>query len=179
MAARQTWRWVSLIIGIIIVVVVVLAFLFIYSGVYNVAATYPDRAPVAWAIGTAADNSIKRQARGIKVPKLNDQARIQSGARDYQEDCVVCHGAPGVQIGEIGRGLNPAPPELIDAAEDFKPNELFWITKNGIRMTGMPAWSKTSSDDEIWDIVAFMEKLPSMKPAEYRKLTHGAPTPEQ
>ena len=152
------------IIGLI-VVLVVLFILFIYSGLYNVAATYPDRAPVAWVLSTTMDHSVQRHARGIKVPALDDPAMIQAGLRHYEEDCVICHGAPGVRIGEVGRGLNPAPPELTEAAGDWKPNELFWITKHGVRMTGMPAWGKIDSDKEIWETVAFIRKLPSMTPS--------------
>lgn len=106
------------------------------------------------------------------MPPLDDPAMATNGLRIYQKSCLVCHGAPGVHIGEVGRGLNPEPPELTEAAGDWKPNELFWITKNGVRMSGMPAWGVTKTDKEIWDIVAFARKLPKMTPKEYQALSH-------
>ena len=170
MVERRNGCCLGSVLGIF-AILVVLSILFIYSGFYNVAATYPDKAPVAWLLSTTMDKSVQRHAKGIKAPALDAPAMIQAGFRHYQEDCVMCHGAPGVRIGEVGRGLNPEPPELTEAAGDWKPNELFWITKNGVRMSGMPAWGVTNSDKAIWEIVAFTQKLPSMSSDEYRKLS--------
>ncbi len=177
MVSRRIGRWVGWLVGVI-AVVVILAILFINSGIYNVAATYPDRAPVAWVLSTTMDHSVRRHAAGIKAPALDDPAMVVTGLSHYRTMCVACHGAPGVKIGELGRGLNPDPPELTEAAGDWKPNELFWITKNGVRMSGMPAWGVTHSDEEIWAIVAFTRKLPSMTPAQYRTMSRQAPKME-
>lgn len=174
MAAKRILRLLAWIIGII-AILVILVIIFVKSGIFNVAANYPDRAPVEWALSTTMDNSVKRHAAGIKVPPLDDPSMIQMGLSHYREMCVPCHGAPGVPIGEIGQGLNPEPPELTEAASDWKPNELFWITKNGVRMTGMPAWSVTHSDEDIWAIVAFTRKLPSLSPAQYQSMSRQAP----
>lgn len=173
MVRRRVIRWFGAIIAFIAVLLVLLVG-FIYSGIYNVSALYPDSAPVAWMLGTISDHSVHRHATGIKTPSLDDPTMIQAGLRHYREDCIMCHGAPGIPIGEIGRGLNPKPPEMTEAAGDWMPCELFWITKNGVRMTGMPAWGKISSDKEIWQIVAFTQKLPSMTPAQYQKLSYIA-----
>ena len=174
MVLRQIGRWVGAIIGLIVAAVILLI-LFVHSGLYDLAATYPDSAPVKWIMSTTMDNSVKRHARGIKVPALDDAAMIQAGAHHYRDDCQMCHGAPGVRIGEVGLGLNPKPPELTEAAGDWKPNELFWLTKYGVRMTGMPGWGVIDSDDELWETVAFARKLPTMTPAEYQALTKQAP----
>ncbi|AXS81958.1 phosphogluconate dehydrogenase (NAD(+)-dependent, decarboxylating) [Marinobacter sp. Arc7-DN-1] len=48
--------------------------------------------------------------------------------------------------------------------------ELFWATKQGIRFTGMPAWGPSRSDQELWDIVAFVMTLPKMNAADYDAL---------
>jgi mono/diheme cytochrome c family protein len=178
MARGRARRWV---IGAIAAVVVLggVGVWFVYSGIFSVAATYPDSAPADWLLSTTMDNSVKRHARGIAVPALDDPAKIGMGLGHYREMCVECHGAPGVPIGVVGRGLNPAPPELTEAAGDWKPNELFWITKNGVRMSGMPAWGVTHSDEAIWAIVAFVQRLPTMTPAQYRALNREAPPLEQ
>jgi len=167
-------RWIAGIIAVI-VVIILCGLLFIYSGFYNVSATYPDSHLYAWVFDTAMTRSVQRHAAGIKVPNLNGSGMYEMGFAHYNSMCVPCHGAPGVPIGHVGKGLRPAPPELVDSASDWKPNELFWITKNGIRMTGMPAWGVTHSDQEIWAMVAFMQKLHSITPDEYRSLSKRIP----
>ena len=71
--------------------------------------------------------------------------------------------------GDIANGLYPKPADLTNAAQRYTPGELFWILKNGIKMSGMPAWID-HSDDELWATVAFLEKLPAMGEADYGKL---------
>lgn len=168
--ARRLGCLIVAIIGLIVLGGLIVVF-FARSGFYDVSATYRDPAPVAWLLSTTMDSSVKRHARGIKVPSLDDPKMIAAGAGHYTKDCAFCHGAPGVKIGEVGRGLNPDPPELTEAAKDWKNNELFWIAKNGVRMSGMPAWGKTHSDKELWEIVSFVRKLPQMSPAQYKDLT--------
>ena len=159
----------------IIVVLVAVGLGGIYSGVYNVSAAYPDRALVSWVMGTTMDHSVARHAAGITIPPLDDPAMVRLGFQHYREMCVACHGAPGVEIAEVGQGLNPDPPELVESVGEWKPNELFWITKNGVRMTGMPAWGVTHSDEKIWAIVGFMQGLPKLDPDAYKKLDHDVP----
>ena len=160
------------IIGVI-VVLGILGILFIYSGIYNVAANYPDTALAAWVFSTTMDHSVQHHAASIKTPALDDPAMVEAGFGHYRRMCAGCHGAPGIH--KMARGFNPDPPELTEAAGDWKPNELFWIVKNGVRMSGMPAWGVSQSDDKIWEIVAFARKLPSMKPAEYQALNRKIP----
>jgi len=142
----------------------------IYAGMYDVAATAPHWRVTAWSLETARTRSIKAQAAGIVVPPgLDDPAKLLIGVGHYAAHCAVCHGAPGVPKGDIGRGLYPEPPELAKTASLYSPAELFWIVKYGIKMTGMPAWGD-HSDDELWATVAFVEKLPGMSEQDYAGL---------
>jgi hypothetical protein len=70
----------------------------------------------------------------------------------------------------MGQGLNPPPPDLADSAAHMTPAELFWVTKNGIKMTGMPAWGATHADEALWPVVAFMTRLPELDGAGYAAL---------
>jgi hypothetical protein len=63
--------------------------------------------------------------------------------------------------------MEPAPPYLLDVQQRFTPEQLFWIVKNGIKMTGMPSWSGSMSDAEIWSIVAWLEVSPKLPPQTY------------
>jgi hypothetical protein len=88
--------------------------------------------------------------------------------------CATCHGAPGLERSEIGKGMNPRPPDLADVAAEWTDRELFWITSNGIKLAGMPGFGLTHSDGEIWGIVAFLRRLENMSAAEYRRLANEA-----
>jgi len=146
---------------------------FIFSGKYDVAATSEDPAILRWILQTTREESIELRADAIVPPAdavLNDPETIRDGFEHYEEMCVVCHGAPGVDAGEAREGLNPEPPLLVDQDEDLTPGEAFWVVKNGIKMTGMPAWGPTHSDDRIWAIVAFVKKLPGLSAADYRAM---------
>ena len=53
-------------------------------------------------------------------------------------------------------GLMPPPANLAYTAREWTPAELFWVVKNGIKMTGMPAWEYRLADDDLWAIVAYL-----------------------
>ena len=142
----------------------------IYAGMYDVAATSSHWRMTAWLLANARMRSIKAQAAAIQVPPaLDDPAKALIGVTHYAAHCAVCHGAPGVPKGDIGRGRYPPPPDLAKTAALYTPAELFWIVKHGIKMTGMPAWGD-HTDDELWATVAFVEKLPGMSEQDYAGL---------
>ena len=144
---------------------------FAFSGLVDVAATSPHWAVTEWILSTAMERSVRRRANDIEPPALLDEdARVRAGALAYDDMCASCHGAPGAEPGVVGKGLNPAPPELATELEEWSPAELFWITKHGVRMTGMPAFGPTHADEELWEIVALLRQLPRMSPARYRVL---------
>ena len=75
---------------------------------------------------------------------------------------------------KFSEGMNPDPPDLKDVAGDTEPAELFWVIKNGIKMTGMPSFGKIGMDDkEIWSVVAFIRKLPTVSEADFKTWTAG------
>lgn len=147
------------------------ALLYIYSGAYNVAATAPQDGTARWLLGTVMQKSVEVRARSIEPAPLDDKAMIARGGRFYGENCESCHGGPGVVLSAVGRGLRPAAPDLARSVRDWRPRELFWIVKNGIRMTGMPAWGPSHKDGELWSVVAFIAKLPTMTVDDYQAYT--------
>lgn len=78
-------------------------------------------------------------------------------------------GSPGVDPGVNGQGLYPEPPELGEEAHEFTDGELFWITKYGVKFTGMPAFGATHADRDLWAVVAFMRELEEMASEEYER----------
>jgi mono/diheme cytochrome c family protein len=157
-------------IFIFIIIVIVGFFIFIYMGKYDVAATKPHTKLTEFILNTATEQSIRSHADGVTVPSLDDQSMVKTGFNHYKEMCVGCHGAPGVKPSEIGKGLYPEPPELADTIDELSSEELYWISKNGIKMTGMPAFGPSHSDEELWSIVAFLKKLPDLTAEEYQAM---------
>ena len=141
---------------------------FIYSGAYDIGATTPHFELTRRAIRTAMEQSVKRRARDVNVPELDDPGKVHAGLRDFQEMCVICHGAPGGPRSQLHAGLYPQPPDLAKAAKDWTPAQLYVITKHGIKMSGMPAWGPTHSDEELWSMVAFLKMFPTMPATEYQ-----------
>jgi mono/diheme cytochrome c family protein len=147
---------------------------FIYFGFYNVAATDPHWDLTEQILETVRTRSIQAHAAGITVPPdLADPGKLPMGVEHFAAHCAVCHGAPGVPKGDIGKGLYPPAPDLAHTGAHRSDAEMFWIIKNGIKMTGMPAWAD-HSDEEIWATVAFLKKLPGMTAEEYAKLIMAA-----
>lgn len=88
--------------------------------------------------------------------------------------CAGCHGAPGQKPEAVGLGLNPPPPDLAKVAAQSTPAELFWVTKYGIKMTGMPAWGATHEDQSIWPVVAFLTQLTTLDAEAYQAFLASA-----
>ena len=142
---------------------------FVWSGRYNIAADDHHSAIVLAAMEKLRERSIAYRAAGIEVPDLQDPLKVVEGADRYATLCVGCHLAPGVTSSEIRPGLYPHPPNLAQA-KILDAQRAFWVIKHGIKMSAMPAWGKTLSDAEIWDLVAFLRKMPDMSAAAYRHL---------
>ena len=170
-------RW-GLLTGALLVLIGAAAVV-IYAGLYNIAADVPHTQPVYWLLETARERSVVARARDIVVPKdLDDANRISKGAGEYAEMCSGCHLAPGMKRTEISQGLYPRAPEL-RRKTNLTPAEQFWIVKHGVKMTGMPAWGVTHDDDLLWDVVAFVRKLPELTPEQYETLVKNAPKHEE
>lgn len=152
-----------------------LAGIAVYVGAYDIGADAPHTKPVYWLIEQLRDRSIAVRSRDVNVPaNLMDVKRLQSGAGLYTEMCSGCHLAPGLEKSEISQGLYPKAPELFRELQR-SAKEQFWIIKHGIKLTAMPAWGKTHSDELIWDMVAFVRQLPKMTPAQYQVAIASAP----
>lgn len=163
-------------VGLIAIVAAVGAAVYLFEGFYDVAANSGARGLMDRAIERIRDASVSRRATVMPPTTLNDQQTIQAGARQFSElGCVKCHGAPGIRRDLFGRAMNPGPPGLKTLSEN-DPAEIFWIVKNGIRMTGMPSFGKAGvSDDKIWEVVAFVKKLQAVSADNYKAWTAAPP----
>lgn len=165
------------VIGALAVIAVVAAAVFFLGGFYTVAGTAKDPAVVEWLLVRVRTASIVRHARDTVPANFNDDANVAAGAREFaKHGCAHCHGAPGVNWEKFSEGMHPDPPDLKEVVNERTPEQLFWVVKNGVNMTGMPAFALAGAkDDEIWKIAAFLKKLPSVAEADYKAWT--APPP--
>jgi mono/diheme cytochrome c family protein len=168
------WLIAAFVAAALLVAIAALSFA-IYAGIYNIAADTPHTQPVYWLLKTLRERSVAARTTDIVVPHdLDDPRRIAAGAGQYAEMCSGCHLAPGMKRTEISRGLYPRAPELRRESE-LTPAEQFWIVKHGVKMTGMPAWGVTHNDELLWDVVAFLRKLPELTSDQYQTLVKSAP----
>ena len=143
---------------------------FIGSGVYDIGADDHHTKYTLAVIEQLRERSIEARTRRLEVHTVSDPARIAAGAQRYAALCVGCHLAPGVSQSDIRPGLYPHPPNL--AQEEMQREQrAFWIIKHGIKMSAMPAWGKSLDDATIWNIVAFVRKMPEMTPETYQGLS--------
>lgn len=160
---------------ITIAILIAAATLYVWSGRYNVAATSPHWNISIRLIQEARDRSITFHSRGIHAPPLKHPDLLPIGFDHYHAMCRLCHGAPGYAQTETAQGLNPQPPKLTsEGVQGLKDAELYWVVKNGIKMTGMPAFGPTHEEDELWGIVAFLRDLPKLSPGEYKAMARAA-----
>jgi mono/diheme cytochrome c family protein len=151
--------------------------LVVHGGWIDVAASRRHPQWVETILPYAMERSVRRHARGIPAPGIAGEKDAEAGLVHYRAMCETCHGAPGEPPSEIAEGLYPRPPQLAEAGSDRTDAELFWIAKHGIQMTGMPGFGATHSDDELWEIVAVVKRLPDMDPQSYRATGRMDPTP--
>lgn len=190
-AARplRRWSWRSLpgagVAAIAVMTLVVVGFLaalgtgiWLGFGGYNVS-TLPQHTPLVHGLlATAMERAVRWRARGIEPPAAilaaaDDPAMTRRGALLYRDRCEQCHGGPAVAQAEIGRGMQPLPGPLIDLPQRWTLAEAYWITRHGIRMTGMPAWLYRLDDEELWAVTLFARRLALLTPADYRRLTNA------
>jgi mono/diheme cytochrome c family protein len=165
-------------IGALAIIVGVGAAIFFFGGFYSVAGTAEDPVIIRWALIQIRTASINRYAHDQPPATINDPATTQTGAKAFAaHGCANCHGAPGVNWAKYSEGLHPDPPDLKEIVDHRSPSQLFWVVKNGVNMTGMPSFALAGAkDEEIWSIVAFLKRLPSVSETDYKAWT-AAPAP--
>lgn len=156
----------------LLILVALGAGIFIWSGVYNIGADDPHMRATHMLLETLRERSIESRASKLTVPDLSDPAKALQGAGNYNAMCVGCHLAPGMNESELSKGLYPAPPNL--SKEPVEVAQGFWVIKHGIKASGMPAWGKSMDDAYIWNMAAFLQKLPALDAKQYKAMVAGS-----
>lgn len=147
------------------------------AGWYDISASKQHFQLVYTLLEKGMNYSVARHARDIVVPPLGAPRQVARGGQLYGAHCAQCHGGPGSAQAKIGQSMQPLPGPLIDASTRWQPGELYWITRHGIKMSGMPAWEFHLSDADLWAVVAFMRVLPTLSARDYAALAVPATAP--
>jgi len=150
----------------ILVIVIGGAIAYAYSGWYDISVGSGHTGAVNWFIETLRDRSIERGAAEVQVPPLDEPGMFEAGAMVYDRGCAGCHGRPGR---DPSGSWEPAPPALTRHAWD--PAELFWVVRNGIKMSAMPKiGAERISDEQVWQVAAFLQDASRLTEGEYREI---------
>jgi mono/diheme cytochrome c family protein len=143
---------------------------------------FSARAEPSWIEKKLAQHARKiatpADAREMKNPFPETEARQTEAREHFVGHCSMCHGIDGRGQTIMGRNLYPKVPPMTDmGTQQLTDGELFYIISNGVRFTGMPAWGGEDSPESIWGLVAFIRRLPKLTPEEIKlmqEMTTGA-----
>lgn len=143
-------------------------------GLYDTSAKKDHLPGVATLLHTVYLQSIRARAPDeSEVPAdLGDADRVELGAWHFQTACAFCHAAPGQPQSVTVASMNPGPPTVQATVEPWEARHLFWIVREGVKMTGMPHWPADQRDDEVWSMVAYLEAVRQMR-AEVKPIIPG------
>lgn len=147
--------------------------IFAKAGWYNVGALTPHWQFAYTFLEYGMHESVRHHARDVVGEAPKDVASLRAGAALYRANCLACHGGPGVAVANFAMSMQPVPGPLVDAARRWRPNEIYWIVRHGIKTSGMPAWQYHMSDRQIWQVVGFLAALPHMTPQQFAGFDAG------
>lgn len=127
---------------------------------------------------------VARALRHMAIPKLDREdenpwkdvatADVMKDAREHFADhCAQCHANDGSGNTEMGKNLYPRAPDMrLPATQNLSDGELYYIIRNGVPLTGMPAWGEPhlDQDDESWQLVLFVRHLSHLTPEEIKDM---------
>jgi len=131
---------------------------------------------------STADASMERHAPRITNPIMPNDDNLIQGMKLYTMNCALCHGGLDRKPSALSTSFYPPPPNLVSDPPDDPEWHIFYTVRTGVRYTGMPAWDKALSSDDIWKITTFLTHMDKLPPAvqEYWKTSFGiGPEPEK
>jgi len=120
-----------------------------------------------WMANTSLDATLRRVAPKIQNPVPLTEQNLFKGVKLFATNCAVCHGSEkgAATPSPIAKGLYQKPPQLAtDGVEDDPQGDSFWKIKHGIRLTGMPSFRYSLSDQEIWTLALFLKHMDKLPP---------------
>jgi thiosulfate dehydrogenase len=135
-----------------------------------------------WMAATSLHATLERKAPKQANPVALSDENLIAGIKVYAANCAVCHGGADGKASAIARGLYQNPPQLAtDGVEDDPEGVTYWKVAHGIRLTGMPAFGKSLTDEQIWQVALFLKHMDELPPAPQRlwsTVAASAPLPK-
>jgi mono/diheme cytochrome c family protein len=158
-----------LVAGALLLVGATVAAVLLLSGFMTTSATRQHYYVTHRLLEAGLSSSIRAHVQDIVVPALDDPRLADIGLACFRDHCTQCHGAPGVAPRPAALGMLPIPASLVQTAREWPPEALYYVTRKGVRMTGMPAWEMRLSERSLWATVAFMKTLPDLDAPRYQQ----------
>jgi cytochrome c553 len=171
-SSAQTKRWLIPIVAFLLLLAFG-GFLLTVSGIMPIKASSRHWAVTSWFLNFAMRRSVVTHSLTTETPRLDDPGMVLKGATHYDFGCRPCHGGPELPQPAIAAQMTPHPPHLPPAIRQWRARELFYIVKHGVKFTGMPAWPAQQRDDEVWAMVAFLQRMPALTAQQYFELTRS------
>ncbi len=156
-----------------IVVELLLAYVVVRSGALPANADARPPGLERWMARTSLRAAIQREAPKGDNPVQPTGANLTAGMKTYVVNCAVCHGVADGNATNVAAGLYQRPPQFgAHGVEDDPPGVTYWKVYHGIRFTGMPSYAASLTDNQIWQVTAFlsnMDRLPASLDAQWRK----------
>lgn len=155
-------------LGVIVTLVVLCVGFFVYTrmGFAPIAADVPAGGAEAFLLGGALDPAVEHHAPHTDFPIEVNNANLVTGMKLYIMNCAVCHGEMDKKPSAVGQAMYPKAPQFIQRNRGL--HDPGWFTHyeitHGIRRTGMPAFGKLLSNDDIWKVTAFLENIGKLPP---------------
>jgi len=161
-------KGVALGVGLTIAVALLGAFALLQSGLIPANADAKPGMLETWMAHTSLRATLRRDAPKERNPLAPTEQNLLDGMHLFAQNCAVCHGsAQGApSASPIAKGLYQKPPQLAsDGVEDDPQGYSFWKIKHGIRLTGMPSFTYTLNDRQIWTLALFLNHMDKLPPA--------------
>jgi mono/diheme cytochrome c family protein len=154
------------VVGVITSIVVLVCAVFVVShfGLYPIGADNPPSGIEQTLAMRALDVYADKHKPDGDNPVPPTAAALTAGAQKYEAHCALCHGGAAAKKSVMENKFNPPAPQLVNDVPDDPDAWIFWVTKHGVRMTGMPTWDGVLSDQEIWQIAAFIKHSNQLPP---------------
>jgi len=170
-------RTVVFLAGFVIGIVALVAggLLYARAGMINPRADIPVPSLEENIAMKSLDASLDRRAPDIKNPVTADDTQLAAGMKLYQSNCAGCHGDIVHPESPMAKTLYPRAPQFQKEKPDMPDNQNFYLIKHGMRYSGMPAWERSMTDGQTWQVVTFlshMDKLPSRLQEQWRAQAH-------
>lgn len=118
-----------------------------------------------WAASTSLRATVAREAPTQPNPVALTGDNLIAGIKLYKQNCAVCHGGADAKPSNIAQGLYQSAPQLAKrGVEDDPDGQTFWKITHGIRLTAMPAFSKTLTDEQRWQIALLLKHMDALPP---------------